>query len=98
MSAIIKKFYEDNKIPGILLKQKLTKFEQNADISEEFEYWIENHSYKTEEAVNVEGYTAKILSEKSQYLNGEGAFMMLIALRENPKKALDQLSREIKRK
>ena len=98
MREIIKKFYEDNKTPGILLKQKLIKLEQNPDIAEEFGYWIVNRSYETEEPVTVEGYTAKKLSDESKYLDGEGAFMMLIELRENPKKALDQLSRGIKRK
>lgn len=98
MRELIKKFYEDNRTPGILINQKLTKFEQNADIASEFEYWIENRSYETEEPVAVEGYTAKKLSDESKYLEGEGAFMMLIELRENPEKALNQLSRGIKRK
>ena len=53
---------------------------------------------KTEGAVTVEGYTAKRLAEESQYLNGEGAFMMLIELRENPKKALEQIAKGLKRK
>ena len=33
MSEIIKKFYEDNKIPSVLLKQKLSRFAQNGDIA-----------------------------------------------------------------
>lgn len=98
MSEIIKKYYEDHKIPSILLKQKLSRFAQNEDIAAEFEHWIENNVYKTEGAINVEGYTAKSLAEESQYLNGEGAFMMLIELRENPKKALSQISKGFKRK
>ncbi len=98
MSEIIKKFYEDNKIPSVLLKQKLSRFAQNGDIAAEFEHWIKNKEYKTEGAVTVEGYTAKSLAEESQYLNGEGAFMMLIDLRENPKKALSQISKGFKRK
>lgn len=42
-------------------------------------------------AVSEEGYTAKKLAGMSKYLNGEGAFMMLIELRENPEKALAQI-------
>lgn len=97
MSSIIKSFYENNKIPGILLNQKLAKFEKHADIASEFEYWIENRVYKTDGSV-VEGYTAQALANESQYLDGEGAFMMLIELRENPKSALKKISKGFKRK
>ena len=55
-------------------------------------------TYKGEDAVSVEGFTAKKLSEESEYLNGEGAFAMLIELRENPKKALAQIAKGFKRK
>lgn len=98
MSTIIEDFYRDNKVPEILLKQKLTKFEQNPDIGVEFEFWIQNRQYKTEGIVSVEGYTAKKLSETSRYLDGEGAFIMLIELRENPKKALARIVKGFKRK
>ena len=98
MSSIIREFYEKNKIPGVLIKQKMTKLENNTDIASEFEYWIKNRTYKTDGAVCIEGYTAKALSEKSQYLNGEGCFMMLIELRENPKNAIDQITKGFKRK
>ena len=98
MSAVIKKFYEENKIPGILIKKKLDSFDKNPDIAAEFEYWIEHTTYIGENALSVEGYTAKKLSEESEYLNGEGAFTMLIELRENPKKALAQIAKGFKRK
>ena len=65
MSEVIRRFYEDNKIPSILLKQKLSRFEQNEDIAAEFEHWIENKAYKTEGAITVEGYTAKGLADES---------------------------------
>ena len=50
------------------------------------------------EAVEIEGYTAKLLSEKSTYLDGEGAFIMLIELRENPQKSKEQILKGFKRK
>ncbi len=98
MSEIIKRFYENNKIPGILLKQKLSKFGQNEDIAAEFEYWIENGVYKTDGEITIEGYTAKRLADESPYLNGEGAFLMMIELRESPQNALDQIAKGLKRK
>ena len=98
MSSVIRGFYEENGTPGILIKQKMSKFESNTDIASEFEFWIKNRAYKTDGAIYIEGYTAKALSEMSTYLDGEGVFMMLIELRENPKKAMDQITKGFKRK
>lgn len=98
MNSVIEKYYKDNKVPSILLSGKLKKFERHSDIATEFEYWISNHVFKDSGAVEVEGYTAKKLSEISDYLIGEGAFLMLIELRENPKKALLDISKGFKRK
>lgn len=98
MSEIIKKFYEENKMPKPILNQKLGQFEKHKDIAEEFEVWIRERTYKTVGAVVVEGYTAKKLTEVSEYLNGDGAFMMLIELRENPKKAHERIAGGFKRK
>ncbi len=98
MNAVIKEFYEKNGIPRILLNPKLKKFDANPDIADEFVYWIEHGTYKNDGAISIEGYTAKKLSETSEYLNGEGAFILLIELREAPKKALAKISKGFKRK
>lgn len=92
MSGIIKEFYEEKKVPKPILEQRLKKFEKHEDIASEFEAWIKERKYKIDGAVTIEGYTAKILSELSEYLNGDGAFMMLIELRENPKKARERIA------
>jgi len=43
----------------------------------------------------VDGYSAQKLAELSRFLDGEGAFMMLIELRENPEKAIKKISEGI---
>lgn len=98
MSEIINQFYEENKMPKPVLAQKLKKFDKHKDIAAEFEIWIKERTYKTEGAVTVEGYTAKKLVELSEYLNGDGAFMLLIELRENPKKAHERIKDGFKKK
>lgn len=98
MSDIIKKYYEDNKAPKFLLDQKLKKLDRNKDIAKEFEDWIISGKYKTIGALSEEGYTAKRLAGISKYLNGEGVFMLLIELRENPEKALEQIAEGFKLK
>ena len=87
----IESFYKQNNTPDALLKKKLMKFEAHKDIAREFEYWISNNRYLKDGCI-VEGYSAKQLADEYVYLNGEGAFILLIELRENPAKALKRIS------
>lgn len=91
MSDIIKRFYEENNIPKPILEQKLKDFDKHKDIAEEFEIWIKERAYREDTAVTVEGYTAKQLADLSKYLDGDGAFMLLIELRENPRRAHERI-------
>ena len=96
MNTIIRDFYIQHNIPDFLLEQKLVIFERNQDIASEFEYWIQNKAFKSEDAIEFEGYTAKKLAETYKYLNGDGAFVMLVELKERPESALAQLSEGFK--
>ena len=98
MNDIIRQFYEKNNLPKPIVEQKVAAFSRHSDIAEEFEQWITNKTYKTQGAVTVEGYTAKKLSVLSEYLNGDGAFILLIELREKPQKALNRILEGFKRK
>lgn len=68
------------------VERKLSQYLKHVDIADEFANWIVSGQYK-ENGIQVEGYTAKALSELSEYLVGEGSFSMLIMLREKPEKA-----------
>ena len=96
MSEMIKEYYSKADIMPLLLKSKLAKFEKHLDISKEFEYWIKNKSYIQENAISVNGYTAEKLASLSEYLDGEGAFMMLIELKENPSQAMTKIENGFK--
>ena len=98
MSELIRQFYEKCHLPKPLIEQKLAAFSRNDDIAKEFELWITDKSYKVEGAVTIKGYTAKKLSELSAFLNGEGSFILLIELRENPDKALKRIKAGFKYK
>ena len=41
--------------------------------------------------MTVENYTAEKISSLSEFMDGEGAFVLLIQLRENPQKALKRI-------
>lgn len=96
MSKIIEQYYKTANVKPFLLKQKMEKFEKHADIATEFEYWIQNKKYSNENVVTIEGYTAQSIAALSKLLNGEGAFMLLIELRENPINALKRLENGFK--
>lgn len=98
MNNIIRQFYEKNNLPKPIVEQKVAAFRHHSDIAKEFEQWITDRTYKAEGAVTIEGYTAKKLSELSEYLNGDGAFVLLIELRENPEKAHRRIMQGFKRK
>lgn len=96
MSKIIEEYYAKAKVMPLLLKSKMSKLSKHPDIAAELEYWITEKQYKEGNCVVVEGYSAKKLSELSVYLDGEGAFMLLIELRENPQNALAKIENGFK--
>ena len=96
MSKIIMEYYEQAKILPVLVKQKLSKLKQHVDIQQEFEHWLQSGKYKMTDCVSVNGYTAQKLAGLSEYIDGEGAFMLLIELRENPEKAMLRISKGFK--
>ncbi len=98
MSDVIKKYYEQAQVMPLLVEQKLKRFDANVDIRDEFEAWIQTKEYKENDAVCIEGYTAKSLSELSPLTKGESAFILLIELRENPQKALNRINKGLKKK
>lgn len=89
----IEKYLEQAHLSEAMLKMKVDSYKKHPDIAREFEYWIEHRKYLPERCVEIEGYTAKKLSELSEFLDGEGAFALLIELRETPKKAIKKISR-----
>ena len=83
MLETIERYYKN--ISGIeaQVKGKIEKLKRNKDVMEEFANWINTKKYSVP-AVEAEGYTAEKLAAMSRFLQGEGAFMLLIELRESP--------------
>ena len=96
MNDIIRQFYEKTNLPKPIVEQKVAAFRRHSDIAEEFEQWITDRTYKAEGAVTIEDDTASKLSEMSEYLNGDGAFVLLIELREQPEKAHKRIGQGFK--
>lgn len=85
MSEVIKEYYEKMNVPAPVIEGKLELFARNPDISAAFEKWIEDKEF--DDSIEVEGYTVSRVAALSPYLNGEGAFSLMVELRENPEKA-----------
>ena len=91
--SIIYDYYEGVKLHPSLIKICVDLFDKHPDIKKEFEYWIEERNYISKKCVEVEGYTAESIAKEFPVLDGEGAFNLLVQLRENPEKAKKQISR-----
>lgn len=59
---------------------------------------MDNTKKYKDNGIKERGYTARRLASISEYLSGEGAFIMLIELRENPDKALKKIKGGFKKK
>ena len=92
MMNIIREYYEKVGISAVMVNKKVASFEKHPDIAEEFAHWIQTKEYKIEDCVSVENYTAEKISKLSEFMDGEGAFSLLIQLRENPQKALRRIA------
>ncbi|MCI9540234.1 MAG: hypothetical protein HFG39_04115 [Lachnospiraceae bacterium] len=76
---------DSSKIDYDAIERKLSQYSKHTEIADEFANWIVIGQY-VGDGIQVEGYTAKQLSELSEYLVGEGSFSMLIILREKLEK------------
>ena len=74
------------------------KFSKDEDIRLEFEYWITNKDYKSEEPLIIGGYSAIDIYTLAPFLDGLGVFNFMITLRENPEKAREYIDSGFKRK
>lgn len=98
MSKIIQEYYEQVHVLPLLVKQKIRRFDQNRDIAEEFEFWIQNKTYKQDSPIMIEKYTAEKIAAISPYMDGEAAFITLLDLREYPDKTLKKIASGFDRK
>ena len=76
-------------------EEKVSKYE---DIRKEFEFWISNKSYITENSLVVGGYTAQGIFKLAPFMDGLGVFNFMVTLREDPIKAKEYIDGGFKRK
>lgn len=91
MMKVIREYLTKANVPEVIIRKKMIAYGKHLDIAKEFEDWILTKKYADKNCVEVENYSAKELAELSEFLDGEGAFSMLIQLREKPNQALRKI-------
>jgi len=76
-------------------EKKVSKYE---DIRKEFEFWIKNKTYNTDNPLTIEGYTAQDIYNFAPFMDGLGVFNFMVTLREDPAKAKEYIDGRFKRK
>ena len=65
-------------------KKIVSSFEKHADIRAELEKWIEMQKYPQENPLNIQGYTAQMISKLAPFMDGVGVYNFMVTLRERP--------------
>ena len=94
---ILKYYIEEKKVTAVVanvLSKKLLKYE---DIATEFSLYLDRRNFDFENPVEIEGYTAKKLSEIAP-LDAAGVYAFMVTLRDDKEKALDTIKKGFPRK
>lgn len=83
----IKEYFASQNLSAYSYQRNIAGFERNPDIAQELYEWLSSQSYADENAIRIEGYSAKDISQMAPFLDGAGSFNFLITLREKPEKA-----------
>jgi hypothetical protein len=76
-------------------EKKVSKYD---DIRKEFECWIKNKTYNSDNPLIVGGYTANDIYSLAPFMDGLGVFNFMVTLRDDPAKAKEYIDGGFKRK
>ena len=97
--SIIKEYLLNEKqmteVVAVRTEQKVSKYD---DIRIEFERWIKNRTYNTDNPLVVNGYTAQDICQHAPFMDGLGVFTFMVSMRDDPEKAKQYMDEGFKRK
>ena len=88
INTLKKYIKKEEKVPADRTEEYLSNFIKYPDIGLEFEKWVVNREYETENPIKIEGYTAKDISELAPFMSGLGVYNFMVSLRDYPIYAL----------
>ena len=80
-------FVKEKGLTDIAASILIKKLEKYSDISEEFDYWLAYGKYRDDNAIEINGYSAKQISEIAPHLDAAGVYGFMVTLRDDPEKA-----------
>ena len=98
MNTIMEYLLKEKQMAEVVAARTEKKVSKYEDIRKEFEFWIENKAYNTENPLVVGGYTAQDIYNLAPFMDGLGVFNFMITLREDPAKAKEYINGGFKRK
>ncbi len=98
MKEIIDYLVNEKGVTMIVATVLAKSFEKYPEIKQEFISWIKERNFKEEDAIKIEGYTAKRIHEIAPELDASGVYQFMITLRENPQKAKEYIQKGFPRK
>ena len=98
MNAIMEYLINEKKMPEVVAKKTEEKVSKYDDIRKEFELWLKNRAYNTDNPLVVGEYTAQDICKLAPFLDGIGVFNFMVTLREDPVKAKEYIDSGFKRK
>ena len=94
---ILKYYLEEKKVTPVVANVLMKKILKYGDIANEFSMYLDTRSFRFENALVVEGYTAEKLSQISP-LDAAGVYAFMVTLRDDKEKALDTIKKGFPRK
>ena len=98
MSIIMDYLLKEKRMPEVLAERTEKKVSKYWDIHKEFEFWIKNKAYNTDNPLVVGGYTAQDIQTLAPFMDGLDVFNFMLTLRDDPAKAKKYIEDGFKRK
>ena len=98
MNMIMEYLLNEKQMTAIVAERTENKVSKHEDIRKEFEFWIENKTYKADNPLIVGGYTAQDIYHLATFMDGIGVFTFMVTLRDEPAKAKEYIEGGFKRK
>jgi len=98
MSIIKDYLLGEKQMTEVVAARTVAKVSKYEDIRTEFEIWIKNKEYNSDNPLVVGGYTAQDIYSLAPFMDGLGVFNFMVTLREDPAKAKEHIVGGFKRK
>jgi len=98
MSIIMEYLLKEKLMTEVVAARTEKKVSKYEDIRNEFEAWIKNKTYNTDNPLVVGGYTAQDICKLAPFMDGLGVFNFMVTLREEPAKAKEYIDGGFRRK